>query len=377
MLSPVQYLMGDEMKKYVSLFGSVVMTAGLISLASGSATPAQAGDGDFCRIKSVSGGYVGERVTTSVWGGNSSDLMARVYCDLYVNGRYVWGGTVYRTSYKTIDISSAVKYGTNNLEFRVSDCPNYLCSNGYKTFSLSYRKYRPDAPTQLVGTAGDEQVSLNWSAPNYNGGASITGYRIGMSSDAGQSWTTVANTSASSRSYLVTGLANDMPYWFVVAAVNSVGVSDYSAPTSSLTPTAPSQVTPAPDSTTGGPDPATPEPSPSSPTTGTPGGEDESAQVIVKSVAKKSRIKIDVNPDGVAGPWKIVVQKRAKQGWKRVKWVAVVKGKRTKVVKAGKLKSRGKKNILVVDPGKGTYRIVVPAAHGYAGTASEPLRVRG
>ena len=34
----------------------------------------------------------------------------------------------------------------------------------------------------------------------------------------------------------------------------------------------------------------------------------------VKSVAKKSRIKIDVNPDNVGGPWKILVKQKTNKG---------------------------------------------------------------
>ena len=63
----------------------------------------------------------------------------------------------------------------------------------------------------------------------------------------------------------------------------------------------------------------------------------------VKSVAKKSQIKIDVNPDTVAGPWKILVQQKTNKGWKKAKKVVVVKGKKAKRVKAGKLTTRAAK----------------------------------
>lgn len=126
------------------------------------------------------------------------------------------------------------------------------------------------------------------------------------------------------------------------------------------------------------PAPGSPTPTPS-PTTGNPSvGDDpaKSAQVKVKSVAKKSQIKIDVNPDDVAGPWKIVAQKKTKKGWKKAKRVVVMKGKKAKRIKARKLTTSGSKNLLVINPKKGIYRITVPAAHGYTATTSKPVKIR-
>ena len=36
----------------------------------------------------------------------------------------------------------------------------------------------PDAPTSLTATAGNTEVTLNWTAPVNDGGAPITGYMI-------------------------------------------------------------------------------------------------------------------------------------------------------------------------------------------------------
>ena len=61
---------------------------------------------------------------------------------------------------------------------------------------------------------------------------------------------------------------------------------------------------PTPTSSPTNPDPAPSTPKPR-PNTNIPSGGDKpshSAQVKVKSVAKKSQIKIDVNPDNAAGP---------------------------------------------------------------------------
>ncbi|NBW91734.1 MAG: fibronectin type III domain-containing protein, partial [Actinobacteria bacterium] len=49
------------------------------------------------------------------------------------------------------------------------------------------------APTNVVGTAGDAQVSLTWTAPAANGGT-ISDYTIQYSSDSGATWTTFSDT---------------------------------------------------------------------------------------------------------------------------------------------------------------------------------------
>jgi subtilisin family serine protease len=104
----------------------------------------------------------------------------------------------------------------------------------------------------------------------------------------------------------------------------------------------------------------------------------KAAQVTVKSAAKKTRLKIDVDPDDVTGQWRVVLQKKTKKsGWKKVTRVVTVKSKKAKRVKARKLKTRGDRHRLVVDPKKGTYRVLVRADHGYSSAVSQTIRLRG
>ncbi|MBT4656342.1 MAG: hypothetical protein HOB61_04720, partial [Actinobacteria bacterium] len=92
----------------------------------------------------------------------------------------------------------------------------------------------PDAPTGLAATTGDQQVALSWSAPVDDGGASVSGYDVEVSSDAGASWVT-ALAGHGSVSAAVTGLANGVEYVFRVAAVNAAGTGSTSA-TATATP---------------------------------------------------------------------------------------------------------------------------------------------
>ena len=87
----------------------------------------------------------------------------------------------------------------------------------------------PSSPTSVVGTSGDAQVSLLWSAPNSNGGAAITDYVIQYSSDSGSTWSTFTDGTSSTASTTVTGLTNGTSCIFKVAAVNSAGTGSYSS----------------------------------------------------------------------------------------------------------------------------------------------------
>ena len=81
----------------------------------------------------------------------------------------------------------------------------------------------PGAPTGLSATAnGSTQIDLSWTAPSSDGGASISGYKIEVSSDSGTSWTDlVANNTTTTYSH--TGLSPSTTRHYRVSAINSVG----------------------------------------------------------------------------------------------------------------------------------------------------------
>ena len=98
----------------------------------------------------------------------------------------------------------------------------------------------PSAPTSVSGTSGDGQVSVSWTAPASNGGAAITDYIVQYSTSSGDSYSTFSDGTSTSTSATVTGLTNNTPYYFKVAAVNSAGTSSYSTVSASVTPGKPS-----------------------------------------------------------------------------------------------------------------------------------------
>ena len=89
----------------------------------------------------------------------------------------------------------------------------------------------PPAPTGLVATAGNTQVSLSWNAS-----AGATSYNVKRSTTSGGPYTNIATVT--NTSFTNTGLTNGVTYFFVVSAVNAAGQSANSAQ-ASATPSAP------------------------------------------------------------------------------------------------------------------------------------------
>ena len=95
----------------------------------------------------------------------------------------------------------------------------------------------PGAPIGLGATAnGWTRIDLSWTAPTSDGGATITGYKIEVSADAGSSWSTlVTNTSSTTTSYPHTGLTAGTTRRYRVSAINSAGTGAASSAASATT----------------------------------------------------------------------------------------------------------------------------------------------
>jgi len=86
----------------------------------------------------------------------------------------------------------------------------------------------PAAPTNLIATAGDTQVTLNWSAS-----AGATGYNVQQSTTNGGTYT-VIGANVTSLSFTNTGLIDGMNYYYVVSALNLGGESTNSLQVSAI-----------------------------------------------------------------------------------------------------------------------------------------------
>jgi fibronectin type 3 domain-containing protein len=99
----------------------------------------------------------------------------------------------------------------------------------------------PNAPTGLKAIAGTAQVILNWTAPTFNGGNVITGYKIYRSTTENGVFSLIATTTA--LNYTDTGRTNGQTYWYNVSAVNAIGEGGKTALVSSTPCTVPNAPT--------------------------------------------------------------------------------------------------------------------------------------
>ena len=104
----------------------------------------------------------------------------------------------------------------------------------------------PAAPSALMATAANAAVTLSWTAATSDGGAAITSYTIDYDTDMNfSSSPTTVTTATAATSHTVSALTNATPYYFRVAAVNSVGTGAYYPGATDAAVSA----TPAPDGT--------------------------------------------------------------------------------------------------------------------------------
>ncbi len=87
----------------------------------------------------------------------------------------------------------------------------------------------PDQPTITSVTRGNGEVTVNFSAPSFNGGSAITEYTV-TSTPSGITQT------GSSSPITIGGLTNGTPYTFTVKATNVAGTGTDSSSSSSVTP---------------------------------------------------------------------------------------------------------------------------------------------
>lgn len=97
----------------------------------------------------------------------------------------------------------------------------------------------PGPPQTLSADASVGAVTLTWSAPSYDGGAAITGYRIYIGTATGSYESSV--TVGAVTSYQWTGLPNSSTYYFVVSAINAAGEGEVSGEASAIMPTVPGE----------------------------------------------------------------------------------------------------------------------------------------
>ena len=103
----------------------------------------------------------------------------------------------------------------------------------------------PGAPTGVSAVGGNASAVVSFSAPVSDGGSAITGYTV-TAADATTPGNGGQSKAGSASPVTVTGLTNGDAYTFTVTATNGVGTGPGSAPSNSVTPSAPASVPGAP-----------------------------------------------------------------------------------------------------------------------------------
>ena len=98
----------------------------------------------------------------------------------------------------------------------------------------------PGAPRALAALAGDESVTLSWTAPSFDGGSSVTNYKIYRGASSGAE--SFLGNAGTATTFIDSGLTNGTTYYYRVSAENANG----EGPQSNEAPSTPSGLV-APD----------------------------------------------------------------------------------------------------------------------------------
>ena len=88
----------------------------------------------------------------------------------------------------------------------------------------------PLAPSDLVATPGDGQVTVSFTPPAVSGAEPPTDYVVSFRQQGTGTWTWFPEAVSTTPQLTVTGLANGTTYEFMVAGVNAAGLGAWSTP---------------------------------------------------------------------------------------------------------------------------------------------------
>jgi hypothetical protein len=144
------------------------------------------------------------------------------------------GGTTFLARQTGTTASPMIITGlTNGTSYNVQIKAVNANGDGISSTTSSETPYTvPNAPTSVVATPGNTQVSVAFTAPVDNGGSAITSYTV--TSYAGATAGTPVTQNANP--IIVTGLTNGTAYTFTIIANNVVGASAASTASAAVTP---------------------------------------------------------------------------------------------------------------------------------------------
>ena len=124
-----------------------------------------------------------------------------------------------------------------NVRWQNTTCSDNTLSDNHQSGSCTTPlMIAPESPNTVSATKSGNQVSLTWSPPNNDGGASVSKYSVFASTNSGQSWNdiTSACTLKTPTSCTWASFSAGSTYVFAVSASNKIGESGKSLPSSPL-----------------------------------------------------------------------------------------------------------------------------------------------
>ena len=157
--------------------------------------------------------------------------------DVSPNGTSSWTDLVANTGTTTTTYAHTGLSAGTTRHYRVSAINSVGTGAASNVDNATTATTEPGAPTGLTATAsGTSTIDLTWNAPSDDGGASISGYKIEVSSNGGTSWSDlVGNTNNNTTTYAHTGLSAGTTRHYRVSAINSVGTGTASSTANATT----------------------------------------------------------------------------------------------------------------------------------------------
>jgi hypothetical protein len=166
------------------------------------------------------------------WAASAGATSYHVKRSLSSGGSYTTVATVSATSYTDTGLTNGVTY------YYVVTALNASGESGNSPeASATPNLAPPPAPTNLTASAGNLQVTLNWSAAS-----GAVSYNLKRGTTGGGPYGTLVASGISATSYTDTTVANGTTYYYVVTAVNAGGESLNSNEASATPAAAPSPV---------------------------------------------------------------------------------------------------------------------------------------
>ena len=194
-------------------------------------------------VNNLNGVYVLDAGSNRIHHNNIIDNAQQAYDDGSANqwdDGYPSGGNFW-SDYSGVDIFNGPNQDIPGSDW-IGDTPYVIDFDSEDRYPLMDPSgtYPPSAPLNLSAMAGDQQITLTWNPPSFDGGLPITNYRIYQGTMPGGEvfLTEVGHV----LTYLDTGLTNGQMYCYKVSAVNGIGegpMSNEVCATPTTTPGAP------------------------------------------------------------------------------------------------------------------------------------------